>query len=254
MKPETELRVSRYSLRFLTVIQIVVYVVVAIVLLGYLVERYGQHQYKQGLDAFEHKDYAVAYRSLKSATYESGGLAEYYLGVMNRDGLGMSRNSTQAVLWFEKALNAGVASGGTSLAAIYADPDSPLHDESKATSYYRKAADAGSVIAMRLAAFRLFKGNGTNIDQPAGYFYLHRAALQGDRSAQYYLGVVTAQGKGTPKDMIESFAWIEIAAERGEPDADAVLQSVKAKLGDAEIEKAVARTAELKAKLGPKGL
>ena len=50
---------------------------------------------------------------------------------------------------------------------------------------------------------------------------LEEFALQGDKNAQYALGLIYAEGRGVHYNPVESYAWLTAAAMQG--DSDAVL-------------------------------
>ena len=76
-----------------------------------------------------------------------------------------------------------------------------------------------------------------------------RAALQGDTSAQYNLGVMHYNGEGTAIDRVESYAWFSVAFALGDPDAGEKRDSVAAALDAAELERGQARAAALWARI-----
>jgi hypothetical protein len=48
---------------------------------------------------------------------------------------------------------------------------------------------------------------------------LEESALQGDRNAQYALGLIFAEGRGVRYNPVESYAWLTVAALQGDTDA-----------------------------------
>jgi TPR repeat protein len=49
--------------------------------------------------------------------------------------------------------------------------------------------------------------------------WFRRAADQGNASAQFYLGVMSAEGHGLPQDYAKAASWYRLAAEHGDPQA-----------------------------------
>ena len=45
------------------------------------------------------------------------------------------------------------------------------------------------------------------------------AAKDGDKDAQYYVGVMFAEGQGTKKNLAEGIGWYQAAAQQNQPDA-----------------------------------
>ncbi|MGD8641324.1 MAG: sel1 repeat family protein [Gammaproteobacteria bacterium] len=48
---------------------------------------------------------------------------------------------------------------------------------------------------------------------------LEENALQGDRNAQYAIGLIYAEGRGVNYNPVESYAWLTVAALQGDEDA-----------------------------------
>ncbi len=49
--------------------------------------------------------------------------------------------------------------------------------------------------------------------------WYRRAAEQGERLAQYNLGIMYKEGKGVPRDIIQAYVWLSLSAMKGYPDA-----------------------------------
>jgi TPR repeat protein len=49
--------------------------------------------------------------------------------------------------------------------------------------------------------------------------WFRRAAEKGDASAQFYLGVMSAEGHGIPQDFANATRWYQLAANQGYPQA-----------------------------------
>ncbi|WP_373874399.1 tetratricopeptide repeat protein, partial [Aeromonas caviae] len=49
--------------------------------------------------------------------------------------------------------------------------------------------------------------------------WLHKAAEQGNASAQFNLGLIYAKGQGVPQDYKQAHAWFSVAAANGYSNA-----------------------------------
>lgn len=63
--------------------------------------------YAQGQLAFQQKNYATAFGKLLSAAEAGYGNAQYAVGYMLYNGLGVKQNQPQALIWFKKASKQG---------------------------------------------------------------------------------------------------------------------------------------------------
>jgi TPR repeat protein len=81
-----------------------------------------------------------------------------------------------------------------------------------ASTWYRKAAEQGSLAGeLRLAAlYRDGRGVPRDMEQAAGWY--RKAAEQGDVSAQGTLGVLYSMGQGVPQSYVDSYYWFDLAA------------------------------------------
>ncbi len=74
---------------------------------------------------------------------------------------------------------------------------------------------------------------------------LFERARSGDPAAHYRLGLIHLSGAGGPRDLVEAFAHIRVAAESGHPRAINLFYTLGAKLTGSEHARAHERAAEL---------
>ena len=60
-------------------------------------------QFQQSMAAHHKGNYAQAFNLFKPVAEQGEAIAQYYLGLMYRDGQGITRSYTQAMIWFQKA-------------------------------------------------------------------------------------------------------------------------------------------------------
>ncbi len=68
---------------------------------------------------WEKQNYKEAYKWLKLSAQKNDTVAQYNLGVMYRDGLGVPKDYVEAVKWFRLAAEQGKASSQYNLALLY---------------------------------------------------------------------------------------------------------------------------------------
>jgi TPR repeat protein len=123
-------------------------------------------------------------KTLISEAERGNKYAQNILGLMYSNGRGITQNDAQALAWFQKATEQGVATPHVNLGTLY--------------------SEAG-------------KGFAPNDADAAAW--LRKAAEQGNAYAQYNLGLMYDQGRGVPKDHALAIAWMRKAADQGHPDA-----------------------------------
>lgn len=159
-------------------------------------------------------------------------------------GMGTKQNHAKALEWYLKAIDAGRE-------AIKNDPTGELRTKERYSDNLNKA--------WRMVALMYMEGLGTQQDaaQAAqwytlaadegdtfsqgqlGYYYKDKedyvtaakwflaAAKNGDAGAQGNIGYFYYQGTGVPKNYIEAYAWLTIAAAAGIQDSNKLLGIIK---------------------------
>ena len=64
------------------------------------------------------------------------------------------------------------------------------------------------------------------------------AAEEGDMDAQYAAGLIYAEGRGVPEDLVQSYYWLTRAIEQGDRDAEKLRVYVATEMSEAEFEDA----------------
>jgi TPR repeat protein len=125
----------------------------------------------------------------------------------------------EAVKWFRRAADQGLASAQANLAAIYAKGEGILQDYAAAAYWYRKAAHQGNARAQFALGFMYQTGQGVPQDYAEAVKWYRVAAHQGYASAQFNLGDMYYNGRGVPQDNIIAYMWFDLAAARGKENA-----------------------------------
>lgn len=89
-------------------------------------------------------------------------------------------------------------------------------DSAKAIEYWRKAADLGHAVAIRVLACCHLNGlNDTPIDAERALAMLRQAAAMGDRHANYQLGLLYQGSTILPHDIRRALKYYKYSADRG---------------------------------------
>lgn len=125
--------------------------------------------------AFDRRDYARAHQLAKPAAEAGDAVAQYWLGVMLRNGLSVEKNPAAASEWFARAAAQKNDHALTDLAALYLD------------------------------------GEGVERDAPRAVVLLTQAAELGNATAQFKLGQAYQHGTGVRKSIVHARYWYERA-------------------------------------------
>jgi S1-C subfamily serine protease len=100
-------------------------------------------------------------------------------------------------------------------------------DSAEAVKWYRMAAERGDELSQVNLGVHYSNGEGVPQDkQEAGIWYL-RAARQGDHHAQMYIGEMHVSGDGARQDFIEAYKWFNIATIPEKSDSGSASKEVE---------------------------
>ena len=193
------------------------------------------------------EDYKRALYWYAKAAMQDHVSSQLKVGEIYKDGLAGTKNESEAISWYEKALAYGSEQARYHLVYLYAEtgnnPDkfseliaqieekakggdlneatklfylyagsSKLHNSEKAREYLQQIVDSGNLELLENIGENLLKG-GNNIQQNTGYALtiLNYVAVQGEHSARIKLGDIYKNGEFTDKDLMKSYAWYSLA-------------------------------------------
>ena len=137
-----------------------------------------------GFAALRRRDYIAALSEFRALAEQGNASAQFNVGSMYDNGLGVPEDDHQALSWYRKAAMQELAPAQFTLGSLY------------------------------------YTGEGVpEEDHHHAVFWFHSAALQDHVRAQYNLGVMHANGTGTPKDDVRAYAWFNLAAAQGDEEA-----------------------------------
>ncbi len=103
--------------------------------------------FEEGMAAAKRGDYATAVREWRPLADQGDGVAQYNLGAMYDEGLGVPQDYVQAVKWYRKAAEQGHASAQYSLGAMYAQGHGVTQDYVQAHTWFNLAGAQGDKVA-----------------------------------------------------------------------------------------------------------
>ena len=167
-----------------------------------------------GFEAYQSGDYARAFRIWKPLADRADTSAQYNIGLMYANGLGVPRNDAEAVKWFRLAAKAGIAGALANLGFMYEAGLGVAQDNSQAVSWYGKAAEKGDAFAQNSLGLMYDEGRGVEQDDEIAVGLYRQSADQGLVEAQNNLGYMYEVGRGVPQDDVESVKWYRRAADQ----------------------------------------
>ena len=131
-----------------------------------------------GKQALKNGDYATALKEFLPLAEQGDAEAQFILGSMYREDLGVPQDDKEAVRWYRLAAEQGLALAQYNLGNMYRDGHGVPQDDKEAVRWYRLAAE------------------------------------QGLADAQSVLGLAYATGHGVPQDDKEAVRWFRLALLR----------------------------------------
>jgi TPR repeat protein len=150
--------------------------------------------FKDGVDAYQRKDYKESVRLYQLSAELGNAEAQYNLGLMYYNGQGVQKDYKESVRLYQLSAELGNAEAQYNLGLMYYNGQGVQQDYKETFKWYRLSAKQGNAKALKW--YRL-------------------SAEQGDVSAQYDLGVMYEEGRGVPKDFKEAVKWSKLAADQG---------------------------------------
>ena len=168
-----------------------------------------------GLRAYNAGDYSAALKEWRPLADRGLAEAQFYLGIMYHNGVGVQRDFRLAMKWYRMAAVQGYPEAQNNLAVMYAKGEGVEVNPVEAAKWHRLAADQGDVMAECSVAEAYREGLGVEIDLKEAMKWYLKAAEAGHAGAQYNVGVMYSNGDGVPPDLNLAVKWYRTAAGQG---------------------------------------
>ncbi len=143
------------------------------------------------------------------------------------DGLAYLEDDAEAVRWYTRAAEQGHARAQSELGEMYATGSGVEQNDIEAVRWFAKAAERSDDVAMSNLALMYYDGRGVPKDHAETARWLRRAGEQGLAQAQYNLACLYANGDGVPQDHAEAVLWYKKAADQGLAEARRELDELR---------------------------
>ncbi|APX14301.1 tetratricopeptide repeat protein [Tateyamaria omphalii] len=166
------------------------------------------------------RDPARAAALLRIAADQNVPEAQFYLGMLMKDGVGVPADPAAALDLLERSATGGYVEAQYILAQAYSRGDIVPPDTERALRWLTAAAEGGNTEAQFFLANALRTGEGSQQDTAAAFRWYRRAAEQNLPIAQRILGTAYMTGNAAlQKNEQEAYRWLKSAADAGDPGA-----------------------------------
>lgn len=162
--------------------------------------------------------------------------AQFRLGLLYEEGLVTGTpDMDTAARWYGAAAEGGHGPAQFKRGTMHMGGIGGPPDFAAAVRLYRAAAEQGIAEAQFNLAILLSQGIGVPADRDAAIRWYEQAAFRGVVTSMRELGLLYMGGAADrPRDAIEAWAWLTLAAEYGDPEAAERLPDIEADLGASE--------------------
>ena len=178
--------------------------------------------------------------------------AQFHLGMLYKNGDGVSKNAAEAIHWFRKAAEQNYADAQTNLGFMYVKGEGVPKDSAEGVKWFRKAATQNVPEAQNNLGLMFAKGDGVATDYAEAVRWFRKAAELGFAQAQSNLGVMYVQGHGVPQDYAEGCAWIIVANRNTGGKGEGGVPSFFSQMSPEQQTKAIKRADEISRNLAKK--
>ena len=170
------------------------------------------------LTLFASSSLSADIKTLRKQAEAGDANAQFNIGSMYENGLGVKQDYAEAAKWYRKAAERGEARAQYNLGIMNQNGWGVPQDPTEAVKWYRKAAMQGVASAQYNLGFMYFNGQGVPQNYAEAAKWYRKAAEQGDVDATRILGLAYYLGKWVPQDFVQSYFWFSLAASRASGD------------------------------------
>jgi TPR repeat protein len=182
-------------------------------------------QFTEKLDEKSIKEYTkMGFDELvRVAEQDKNANAQYWLGIIFKNGKEVKRDYKLAFEWIQKAALQGDARAETELGVIYKRGRGVAKDFVQAFEWSKKAADKGELEAQCNLAELYLEGKGVEPSEKSAFKWFQKAATQGSARAQFGISMMYKESNAVAQSDFQAFEWCRRAADKEYPQAQLAL-------------------------------
>ena len=157
--------------------------------------------------------------------------AQYSLGLLHFSNEGSIGDRAEGIVWLGKAAQQQHAEAQLELARIYDRGVGVPENQTQANYWYELASQNGNTDAQYELGSRYVAGETVGLDRSLAAVLFRQAAERGHRQAQLGLAKMYLMGWGVPKNIVDAYAWANIALAQGSPGAEEFRENIRINRG-----------------------
>ncbi|QDV22539.1 tetratricopeptide repeat protein [Aureliella helgolandensis] len=135
-----------------------------------------QKNSEAGIAAYQANNLPLAFQEFQIAALKGHADSQFNLGLMYEQGIGVGRDETQAVLWYDKAATQGSSAAQFNLGVLHENGRGTKVDFAEANKWYRRASVQGDPLAIGNLGMLYIRGDGVPVNKIAGLALLFMSA------------------------------------------------------------------------------
>ncbi|PHS27279.1 MAG: hypothetical protein COA84_04620 [Robiginitomaculum sp.] len=164
--------------------------------------------------------------NIQQAAQNGDPVAQFQLASAKLD----AGNAREGAAMMLQAANRGLPVAQYRMGKLYEDGLGVSKDEKEGRRWTERAANGGNQRAMHNLAMMFAEGNSVPQNYETAAKWFQEAARMGLTNSQYNLAFLYEQGLGVPESLAQAFAWYSIAAKAGDKGAGERAKEIDATL------------------------
>lgn len=173
-------------------------------------------------DSLTAPDTVLAVAHFTAAAGAGNAEAMYYLGYYSQHGIGMEKNTEQALSWYERSASAGFPQAQNKMGMVYYTGSGAEQDYEKALSWFTKSARNGYDQAQYMLGKVYSLGRGVEPDTAKAIKWLKKGVKGGHPYPEFLLGKLLYETGNTE----EAYEWVKKSADKGVGHARELLEEI----------------------------
>jgi len=157
--------------------------------------------FEEGIAAYQANNFPLAYKEFRAGAEEGHADSQFNLGIMYEQGIGVSKDEKEAVVWYRKSAVQGNVFAQYNLAVLYENGRGTAVDFAQAHEWYRKASAQGDPLAIGNLGMLYLRGQDVKENKVAGLALL-LVSVTMDGSTQNNARQNISSTRGLTSDMI----------------------------------------------------
>jgi TPR repeat protein len=157
--------------------------------------------FEEGIEAYQANNIPLAYKEFRAAAEDGHADSQFNLGLMYEQGIGVSKDEKEAIVWYRKSAVQGNAPAQFNLGVLYENGRGTAVDFAQANEWYRKASAQGDALAIGNLGMLYLRGQGVKENEVAGLALLLYSATM-DVSPENHAKQNIAATRGLTSNMI----------------------------------------------------